>query len=144
VWGLTSASPAEASPRWADWPLKGIILRLPVIPVPNWKPGHRGIDLAAEPGATVRAPVSGNVKWVGTINGVTSLTIVDFHGYRHTLLPVETTAQIGDQVARGDVVATVGGGTHCKRFCLHWGIRKARAYIDPRWLAPPLIYRLPS
>ncbi len=139
---LASSSPSFAAPRWVDWPTRGAILRLPVIPYPNWKPGHRGIDLEVREGSEIHAPVSGVVTWVGSINGVASMSVIDVFGYRHTLLPLQSQLTIGDRVSRGEVIGVVATSSHCSRPCVHWGIRKARAYIDPRWLAPPLIYRL--
>ncbi|MEY4322491.1 MAG: hypothetical protein RL410_272 [Actinomycetota bacterium] len=139
---IATPSSATATGRWVAWPLTGSILRLPVIPFPNWKPGHRGIDLAVGLGADIRAPATGTVSWVGSVNHIASITVVDRYGYRHTVLPIDTQLSVGDHVTRGEVLGTVATSDHCIRTCLHWGIRKGRAYIDPRWLAPPLIYRL--
>jgi murein DD-endopeptidase MepM/ murein hydrolase activator NlpD len=142
----TAASPLilpKAGSRWVDWPAVGFVLRLPVIPHPNWRPGHRGIDLAVQRGTEIHSPASGEIVWVGNINGVASLSILDSHGYKHALLPITTSANVGETVTRGDFVGTVADGNHCQTSCLHWSMRKGRAYVDPRWFATPLLYRLP-
>jgi murein DD-endopeptidase MepM/ murein hydrolase activator NlpD len=139
--GMTEASSLSPSSRWVSWPLSTGPLRYPVIPFPNWKPGHRGIDQRAELGMAIRSPISGTVVWVGEVNGKSGVSVIDHHGFRHTLIPADSSLTVGDAVTRGDVIATVSTGSHCSLTCLHWGMRKDGRYVDPRWYAPPLIYR---
>jgi murein DD-endopeptidase MepM/ murein hydrolase activator NlpD len=140
---VTALSLPKATGRWIDWPAVGHVVRLPAIPYPNWKPGHRGIDLALTSGTSIMSPATGKVTWVGVVNGVPSITIVDRHGYKHSLLPVETTLQVDETVLQGEVIGKIVASNHCRVSCVHWSMRRGRQYVDPRWFAPPMIYRLP-
>lgn len=102
--------------------------------------GHRGVDLRADPGEPVRAPVAGTVAVAGWIGGRPVLAI-DAGGIRATLEPVSAAPGIGPgvPVRRGDVVGTVGpGGTsHCAGGCVHLGARlpgRPPRYLDPATL----------
>ena len=63
-------TPATAL-AWVD-PATGLphptnVTRRAEIPEKNWLPGHRGVDLAARPGAPVRAAGGGTVAFVGVV-----------------------------------------------------------------------------
>ena len=134
------SAPADAHTK-ALWPAIGPLLRLPAIPWPNWKPGHRGIDIGIEAGASVRSPADGRVVWVGEVAHLPSISILS-EGLRYTLQPVTSTASVGDWVGRGDVIGTAVASTHCaQRTCLHWSVRRGADYLDPRWVAQPLLRR---
>ena len=135
---------ADAASGTAAWPMTGPWLRLPVIPEPNWLPGHRGIDIAGTVGQRVRSPVSGEVVWVGEVAGVPSLTVRDTSGRRHSLLPVDATVVVGDSVLKNETVGTLAPGNHCLSDCLHWAVKLDGHYLDPRWLLPHILYRLPT
>ncbi|MEY2634153.1 MAG: hypothetical protein RIS75_93 [Actinomycetota bacterium] len=135
---------ALGSAEPAIWPVRAQILRLPVIPYPNWKPGHRGLDVAADIGTLVRSPVFGRVVWVGDINHIPMVTIQSRAGFRHTVLPVTTALEVGDRISQREVVGVVELSDHCLvGNCLHWGIKKDGQYYDPRWFLPAHIFRLP-
>lgn len=137
---LAASGPLQAQER-AAWPVVGPIVRLPAIPWPNWKPGHRGIDLAIEPGSAVLSPAQGRVSWVGTVAGLPSVSVVSA-GLKYTMQPVVSALTQGDWVERGEVVGTVDVSDHCGvRTCLHWSVRRGSDYLDPRWVAVPLIRR---
>lgn len=144
IFSLSQPSAAIAGEAIADWPIRGAWLRLPAIPDPNWLPGHRGLDLAGPVGMAVRSPVNGPVVWVGEIDHVPGITITDQLGNRHSLQPVAASVEIGDWVLRGEIIGAIADGDHCRVSCLHWGVRAGRRYIDPRWLLPPAIRRLPA
>lgn len=147
ITALISLAGVNGAAGWdsiADWPVRGAWLRLPVIPDPNWLPGHRGLDLAAAVGGPIRSPVSGLVVWVGEVNLVPGITIVDRLGLRHSLQPVTAAVEEGQEVLRGEVIGWLAAGQHCRVSCLHWGVRQGRQYLDPRWLLPPTIRRLPA
>jgi hypothetical protein len=45
-------------------------------------------------------------------------------------------------VAAGEVVGTVEPtGSHCTSTCVHWGLRRGEAYLDPLSLLPPWLLR---
>ncbi|SDQ76253.1 murein hydrolase activator EnvC [Quadrisphaera sp. DSM 44207] len=130
-----------AAGAWG-WPLPGSpqVLRGFEPPPRRWSPGHRGADLAAEPGSAVLAPVDGVVVFAGTVvdRGVVSVRTAG--GLRATLEPVVAQVAPGARVRRGDVVGHLAAAPqHCpQRACLHWGVRAGRdAYRDPLALLAP-------
>lgn len=134
------SNPASAAPR-ALWPVRGVILRLPAIPWPNWKPGHRGIDIAADPSTPVLSPASGRVVWVGVVADLPSISVVAA-GLKYTMQPVTSSLLKGDWVDRGQVIGEVDISDHCgATSCLHWSVRRGSDYLDPRWFAEPLLRR---
>lgn len=108
-------------------------------PVDRFGAGHRGVDLAAEPGQDVRSIGRGVVTFVGEVAGVPSVTI-DHRRVRSTYLPVRSTVSVGEQVDAGDSIGSVLASGHCLRTCLHLGVRRpvwdsldaeADPYLDP-------------
>lgn len=130
-WGLRPAAAQDS--RIA--PLPGQVLRTFEIGEADWQPGHRGIDLAGTPGAQVRAPASGTVSWVGSINGTPMMTIQHPDGLRTTYQPVQALLPQGTDVTAGEVVATLQAGHCTDTACLHFGLRAGERYLDPlAWL----------
>jgi septal ring factor EnvC (AmiA/AmiB activator) len=119
---------AERAP-WA-WPVQGErrILREYDAPETAYSPGHRGIDLAADLGAAVTAPTEAVVSFAGIIasRGIVTLRTGDLQISFEAVTP---TVAEGSVVAAGQVIATVGEGTHCS--CLHVGVRRAGLYLSP-------------
>lgn len=119
-------------------------------PPRDWLPGHRGVDLQARPGTLVRAAGAGVVVHAGPVadRGVVSLEHPG--GLRTTYEPVLAEVAPGQVVRAGQVIGTVGrwaaGHPSCRSgACLHWGARRGRVYVDPRWLVdPPPIRLLPG
>lgn len=120
----------------------------------GWEPpatayghGHRGIDLAAPPGAPVRAVAPGRISFAGRVagRGVVSVELAGTD-LRTTYEPVEASVRKGDEVRAGQVVGTVErAGSHCPVTCVHWGLLRAQTYLDPLSLLPPgLLRRAPS
>ncbi|MFJ9739772.1 murein hydrolase activator EnvC family protein [Streptomyces sp. NPDC101166] len=116
----------------------------------GWEPpatvygrGHRGVDLAAAPGAPVRAVAAGRVSFAGRVagRGVVSVELTGTD-LRTTYEPVAATVREGDEVAAGDQVGTVQpSGSHCTSPCVHWGLRRKEAYLNPLSLLPPWLLR---
>lgn len=105
-------------------------------PVP-WAAGHRGVDLAAGVGQTVRAPRGGVVTFAGTVVDRGVVTVTHDDGLRSSLEPVRWAVRPGELVARGQPLGTVADAPgHCApATCLHWGLRRGDAYLDPmRWV----------
>ncbi|MFC5289366.1 M23 family metallopeptidase [Actinokineospora guangxiensis] len=106
--------------------------------------GHRGVDLVAEPGARVLAAASGTVVFAGRVvdRGVVSIR----HGpaLRSTYEPLEPSVGVGEEVAAGQVIGTLlAGHRGCPGpACLHWGLRRGGAYLDPLLTLTPLRVRL--
>ncbi|MGW6209722.1 M23 family metallopeptidase [Streptomyces sp. NPDC055089] len=131
-----------------SWPLEG---RPPV--VRGWEPpateygrGHRGVDLGAGPGARVLAAAAGRVSFAGGVAG-RGVVVIELAGtgdppLRTTYEPVRPLVAKGDEVAAGQVVADMSAGaSHCASGCLHWGLRREEAYLDPLSLLPPSLLR---
>lgn len=138
--------PATAGER--AWPVAGpegirpTVLRGWEPPPAPWAAGHRGVDLAASVGTTVRAAAPGQVAYAGTVAGRGVLTIeVARSGrppLRTTYEPVRATVRKGQRVTAGQSVAVLQRGPfHCRAPCLHWGLRRGKTYLDPLSLLPP-------
>ncbi|WP_239101749.1 murein hydrolase activator EnvC family protein [Microbispora amethystogenes] len=136
--------PGGAS-RWT-WPLSKHArpLRRFDPPAQRWLAGHRGVDLAAEPGEEVRAAGPGRAGVAGRIAGRGVVTVVHAGGLRTTYLPVRALVRPGEVVAAGQVIGVVeDGAEHCPVSCLHWGLlsdggvmsdrgrSSGRLYLDP-------------
>lgn len=157
VVATASADRASAGPLPAgdtgSWPLgppRPQIVRGWEPPASAYGRGHRGIDLAAAPGAPVRAAAPGRVSFAGKVAGrgvlTISLTGTGDPPLRTTYEPVTAMAAVGTQVSAGEVVGHIATGpSHCAVGCLHWGLLRGTAYLDPLSLLPPrLLHRGPS
>ncbi|MFE9019302.1 murein hydrolase activator EnvC family protein [Streptomyces sp. NPDC007808] len=149
------AEPAPAPvvpPIGRTWPVasRPSILRGWEPPASPYARGHRGIDLAAAGASPVRAVAAGRVSFAGRVagKGVVSveLTGTGSPPLRTTYEPVRATVRKGDEVDAGQVVGTAEAtGSHCAGTCVHWGLRRGEAYLDPLALLPPwLLHRGPS
>ena len=108
-------------------------------PAQRWSAGHRGVDLAAAPGTSVLAPGHGVVAFAGPVVARDVLTIDHPDGLRSSLEPVTSALVPGFTVAAGEVVGAVADQpSHCGApgACLHWGVRRGSAYLDPLGLLP--------
>jgi len=140
--------PAPPTPTPAlgrAWPVgtRPAVLRGWEPPATLYGRGHRGVDLAAPPGAPVRAAAPGRVSFAGRVagRGVVSvgLTGTDL---RTTYEPVKASVKKGDEVEAGEVVGTVEpGASHCMVTCVHWGLLRGGTYLNPLSLLPPWLLR---
>ncbi|MEU4210641.1 M23 family metallopeptidase [Streptomyces sp. NPDC026206] len=144
--------PAPAGDR--AWPVAGargarpLVVRAWEPPPAPWAAGHRGVDLDARAGAPVRAAAPGRVSFAGTVagRGVVSVELAGTGSpaLRTTYEPVRATVSEGAAVAAGEVVGVLQAGlSHCAAGCLHWGLRRGAAYLDPLSLLPPWMLRRP-
>ena len=129
---------AEAAPSpgpavgWI-WPVRGPVIRAFDPPEDPYGPGHRGIDIAAEPGVPVVAPADGVVTFAGRVGGHLFVTIDHGGDLRSTCSWVSAlSVRAGDVVRAGQEIARTGWGhpgapvPH-----LHFGVRSGEAYVDP-------------
>lgn len=111
------------------------------LPEQRWRPGHRGVDLAATPLVEVRAPGDGTTVFAGVIAGRPVLSIDHGAGLRTTYEPVSAIVREGQTVRGGEVIGhLVAGHPGCPvEACLHWGARVDAGgpsggdddYVDP-------------
>ncbi|MEU9046115.1 MULTISPECIES: M23 family metallopeptidase [unclassified Kitasatospora] len=138
--GSGSGSGSDLGPRGARaWPVggPGAVLGRFEPPAKPWAAGHRGVDLAAEPGAEVRAAAAGVVTFSGLVAGRPVVTVSHLGSgsppLRTTYLPLTGTLPVGTAVAAGQVIGRLApDGRHCAaRDCLHWGLLRGGRYLDP-------------
>ncbi|WP_231916969.1 M23 family metallopeptidase [Nocardioides scoriae] len=126
--------PTPAPARDGSWPLRPRPVVVEGFDPPDlrWGAGHRGVDLAGRAGAPVRSALPGTVAFAAPLAG-RGVVVVDHGGVRTTYQPVTASVRVGDRVAEGQVVGTLGlAGSHCfPQACLHWGLRRGEAYLDP-------------
>ncbi|MFC8284209.1 murein hydrolase activator EnvC family protein [Streptomyces cyaneofuscatus] len=130
------------------WPLTGrpAVLRGWEPPATPYGPGHRGVDLAARPGDAVVAAATGRVSFAGRVAG-RGVLVIELAGsgappLRTTYEPVRGLVDKGDEVVAGQPVGVLEAGPfHCAGGCLHWGLRRGDAYLDPLSLLPPALQR---
>ncbi|WP_241757144.1 murein hydrolase activator EnvC [Streptomyces sp. WAC00263] len=130
------------------WPvgLRPSVLRGWDPPATPYARGHRGVDLAAAPGAPVRSVAAGRVSFAGRVAGrgavAVELTGTGTPPLRTTFTPVRATVHQGDEVTAGEVLGTLEpGDARCGTPCLHWGLRRDRTYVNPLSLLPPWLLR---
>ncbi|HZB77641.1 MAG TPA: M23 family metallopeptidase [Solirubrobacteraceae bacterium] len=104
---------------------------------------HRGADLAAAPGESVRAGCTGRVAYAGPVPGGGAAVTLRCGDRRVTHLPLQrTTVQRGVRVRAGARIGTLAGG-HAG---LHLGVRTVGdpfGYEDPLALLPPATRPVP-
>jgi murein DD-endopeptidase MepM/ murein hydrolase activator NlpD len=139
-----------APPPAAVWraPVDGalVVTRAFIAPVARWSAGHRGVDLAAAPGAPVRAAGAGVVVFAGLVAGTPVVSVAHAGGLRTTYEPVLPAVRAGRVVAAGEVLGALQPGhPGCPAAaCLHWGARRGETYLDPLLLLrPPRLRLLP-
>ena len=135
-----AAAPAIATtvapPGGWRWPLAGTpVVSRPFQPPPHpWSAGHRGVDLAAPPDATVLAAGGGVVSFAGYVAGVGVVAVRHPDGLRTTYEPVAPDVTVGMAVSPGDPLGRLlPGHGDCGpgRWCLHWGLLRGAVYLDP-------------
>jgi len=128
---LAAAAPAPGA-RWSSPVGPGPLVRERFeAPAHEYAAGHRGADLAAQPGAAVRAPADGVVHFAGPVAGRPVVSILHFDGTLSSLEPVEAVVAAGEAVRRGQELGRVGAGGHCDGRCVHLGARVGGRYVDP-------------
>ncbi|MER5604755.1 M23 family metallopeptidase [Micromonospora tulbaghiae] len=135
VAGVSGAGIRAAPGGRFRWPLPGaprVVRRFDPPPQP-WLSGHRGVDLAAAPGAPVLAAGAGTVLFAGSVAGRPVLTVGHADGLRTTYEPVRSRLTAGTGVDAGTRVGDLlAGHPGCvETACLHWGLRRETEYLDP-------------
>jgi murein DD-endopeptidase MepM/ murein hydrolase activator NlpD len=142
---FASATPATAfaAGDWT-WPVVGPVIRGFDPPDSPFGSGHRGIDIAAAVGTSVRAAAAGTVSFAGPVGGRLFLTIDHGAGLGSTYSFLDALAvRKGDAVSQGQAVARSGTG-HAGDLVpsLHFGVKLADVYVDPMdYLGPIEVWR---
>jgi len=99
---------------------------------------QRGLDIRAADGTEVRAVYAGTVVHAGWFSGYGNLVILDHgDGLFSLFAHLGTLAHaVGDGVAKGDVLGTVGDTGSLKGAYLYFELRDGQKPLDPeRWLS---------
>lgn len=128
----TAAAAAAAPPAWT-WPVgpPRQLLRHFEAPAGRYAAGHRGIDLVAAEGDSVRSPADGVVTFVGTVVDRPVVSIQHGNDLLSSFEPVAASVSEGDRVRAGQVIGVVATGAHCTARCVHFGVRRHGQYLSP-------------
>lgn len=148
--GLVSAVPAVADDVRLDWPLRPppAVARGFDGPSPDWRPGHRGVDLPGSPGQPVYAAGAATVVFAGVLAGRPVVSLAHPGGLRTSYEPVRAVVRVGQAVTAETVIGSlVPGHAGCRAAaCLHWGAMWGPAsradYVDPLGLLKATPVRL--
>ncbi len=102
-------------------------------PRPDASSNHKGVDLQASSGQSVKASASGTVSFAGEQGGYGNIVIID-HGsgletaYAHLS---SISVKKGDEVSQGDTIGAAGQTGTATGPHLHFEVRKNNTKVDP-------------
>lgn len=103
------------------------------------KSPHSGMDIAAPTGTPIKAPISGRVTMVDDLYYTGHTVIID-HGYSISTVYCHlhtTNVKVGDMLAQGDLLGTVGSTGRSTGPHLHWGLNWYSERLNPALMLPP-------
>ena len=102
-------------------------------PITGRRAFHRGLDISARRGTPVLAPADGVVVFVGR-NGGLGKSVRISHGFGFTTLYGhlhEITAELGDEIHRGEQIGTVGNSGRSTGSHLHYEVHEDGKSVNP-------------
>lgn len=129
----TSALPAPtvgAGSGGFIWPVSGSIVSPFGL---RWGRLHSGIDIAAPAGTPIVASASGRVAFAGSMGGYGLIVVVQHAGGLSTAYAHNSSigVSVGQSVAQGQFIASVGCTGHCTGDHVHFEVRVNGAAVDP-------------
>ncbi len=116
-----------------------VVLRRFDPPSTVYGPGHLGADLALGAGELVLAAGAGTVRFAGPVAGRGVVVVAHPDGVSTEYEPVQPLVRAGAAVSAGAPIGRLTGAHRgCPAACLHWGAKRAGAYLDPLSLLRPL------
>lgn len=126
--------PFASSQGQLPWPVKGQLVKK--FGSPRLGSRWDGVLIGAGEGTEIRAVSAGKVVFADWLRGYGLLTIIDHGNGYMTLYAFNQSLykSVGDRVAPGDVIASVGKSGGRSKAGLYFGIRKNGKPVDPvRW-----------
>ena len=130
--------------RGFRWPLFGVVTGVYGSQrILNGEPRrpHYGIDIAAPTGTPVGVPAAGLVALAEADLFFTGGTVLIDHGHGLTSVYshlAEVLVRVGDKVATGDILGTVGATGRVTGPHLDWRVNWFKTRLDPALLAGPM------
>lgn len=131
---ISSEDPFSEHKGRLTWPVAGTLLHDFGQPRAGGQLKWNGVVLAAPRGREVRSVYHGRVEFADWLAGLGLLVIVNhgdgfmtLYGYNETILK-----NVGDWVAPGDVIATVGDSGGRPQTSLYFEVRQGSRPVDPR------------
>ena len=152
VLGIAAVDPAGAAAghfgadasRGGVRPVPGAVVRAFEAPAHRYGSGHRGVDLAARPGAPVRAARGGVVTWAGEVAGIGYVTVDHGGGLSTTYGNVEPVVTPATRIAAGQRIGVLAADAAHLDWGARWEGGPRRTYIDPLkllWDLRPVLVR---
>jgi hypothetical protein len=109
----------------------------------NGKPlrPHYGVDVAAPPGAPVRASAAGTVTLAHPDLYFSGKSVIIDHGLGVSTVYIhlqDIAVRNGDSVRQGQQIGTVGSSGRASGPHLHWGLNWFQEYLDPGTVVGPM------
>lgn len=131
---ISSEDPFSQHKGRLTWPVAGTLLHDFGQPRAAGQLKWNGVVLAAPRGREVRSVYHGRIEFADWLAGLGLLVIVNhgdgfmtLYGYNETILK-----NVGDWVAPGDVIATVGDSGGQAQTSLYFEVRQGSRPVDPR------------
>ncbi|BBY96812.1 M23 family metallopeptidase [Mycolicibacterium fallax] len=139
VLGAVPVAPGAADGLRLTWPLRPApaVTRGFDAPRPDWRRGHRGVDLAGRPGQPVYPAGPATVLFAGRLAGRAVVSLAHPGGLHTSYEPVVAAVRVGQAVDASTPLGVLAAGHPgcAAAACLHWGAMwgpSARAdYLDP-------------